>query len=93
MLKHVKIIIKLKMSGCCKVRNLIVDQGELTQTVLTCDPRDEGLYSEFRNYDEDTTEYCTPEYTTVELAVSLEEIIKVRDWLNNRIEKMERRRK
>lgn len=77
------------------VKNLVLVDGHYDghkyQTVLFADPRDECLYAEFRDYNEDTVEHCCPEFTTVELAVNVDEMIRIRDWLNNRIEKIQKR--
>lgn len=75
------------------MKNLVLfeDLEFKSYTNLYCDPRDETLYAEYANFDDNTTEHCTPEYDTIELAVSLEQIKKIRDFLNERIEKMERR--
>ena len=71
-------------------KTLIVQNDEYEDqrcvTAVHCDPKEEALYAEFWN-----NEGGKPTYETLELAVDLEEIIKIRDFLNGKIEAIRRR--
>ncbi len=58
--------------------------GVQNTTILYCDPKEEALYAEFTDYMDNT-------FDTIELAVNLEQIIKIRDFLNGKIENIKKR--
>ena len=77
-----------------KVRTLILETSnpEYSQDFgdyivsMHCNEKEEALYSEFSHNGEGR-----PQFETVELAVNIEGIIKIRDWLNSRIDVINRR--
>jgi len=81
-------------------RTYLVDEKDYISefgnaTILYCSEKDEALYSEFMALDDeiiDTNGYNIS-HDTIELATSLEDIIKIRDWLNERIRAIKRKNK
>lgn len=77
-----------------KVRTLILetsspeyseDYGDYIVS-MHCNEKEEALYAEFSHNGEGSAKF-----ETVELATNIEDIIKVRDWLNARIDVINRR--
>ena len=51
---------------------------------LHLDPKEEALYAEFQSFDDNKK----ITYDTLELAVNVEQIIKIRDWITKQINKI-----